>query len=62
MTAIDTAFEFLCMIVDKHTPVEDYKRHTIVAIHQTQNYAELIGDVKMLQEANNLEKQWYEQR
>lgn len=59
--AVDTAFDFLCMLVDKNTDVLDYKRHTIVAIHQTQNYAELIEDNEMLEDAYKLERKWYEQ-
>lgn len=59
--AVDTAFDFLCMLVNQYTDVLDFKRHTIVAIHQTQNYAELIDDHEMLEDAYKLERQWYEQ-
>jgi len=57
--AIDTVFEHLCMLVDASTDPLDYNRFTIIAIHQSQNYAVLINDFDLLHEINSMEARWF---
>jgi hypothetical protein len=47
------------MLVDASTDPLDYNRFTIIAIHQSQNYAVLINDFDLLHELNSMEARWF---
>jgi hypothetical protein len=57
--ACEVVFDYFCMLVDRHTDPLDMNRHTIVAIHQAQNYAELIEDFELLTQCQLMEKSWF---
>lgn len=57
--AAEVVFDYFCMLVDKHTDPIDMNRHMIVAIHQAQNYAELIEDFELLTQCQLMERRWF---
>jgi hypothetical protein len=57
--AYEAVFDYFCMLVDRHTDPLDMDRHTIVAIHQAQNYAELIQDFELLTQCQLMEQRWF---
>lgn len=57
--AYEVVFEHFCMMVDSKTDLLDMERFMIIAIHQSQNYAEAIQDFELLTQCQLMEKRWY---
>ena len=56
--AIDIVFDYFCMMVDNKTDPMDYHRHMITAIHQAENYCELVR-TDLLTDIRQMEVDWY---